>query len=125
MRVHVCFVQKDLMSNETNTIVDGIGLLQDGHLLYHEDDTNAKHSITMVTDEMILERISEVSSRTVLKDGENGECVVKSPYGVMNFTTRLQSREITESAWKVHYQIFSEEEQIAEMELEWKFERLA
>jgi len=125
MRVHVCFVQNDLMNNETKTIADGIGLLNEGHLFYQEDETNAKHSILFTPAEIVLERISEVSSRTVLLTDGNGECVVTSPYGVMKFTTKLQYSEMNESHWKIHYSIFSEDEQFAEMELEWKIEKLA
>jgi hypothetical protein len=125
MKVHVCFVQNDLMNHETKIISDCIALLNDNHLLYKEDEADAKHSITFSPEAIILERIAEVSSRTVLKHGEEGETVVNSPYGVMHFTARLQSSEQTELHWKVHYAIYSEEEQISEMELEWKFDKLA
>lgn len=125
MRVHVCFVQNDLMSHETKTITDGIGLLNEGHLLYTEDETGAKHSISFGPEEIVLERIAEVSSRTVLRSGSSGECVVKSPYGDMIFTTKLQKREMNEACWKIHYVIFSGQEQISEMELVWEFQKLA
>ena len=125
MRVHVCFVQNDLMNQETKVIADGIGLLNEQHLLYQEDDTKAKHAVTFGPEEIVLERVSDVSSRTVLRNGKIGECVVKSSYGEMHFTTRLHSKEMKDGGWKMHYAIFSDQEQVSEMELEWKFEKLA
>lgn len=125
MKVHVCFVQNDRRNHETKTFADTIGLLNEDHLLYQEDAVKAKHAVTFTADEIVLERTADVSSRTVLKYGESGECVVNSPYGEMRFTTRLQSSEKTDLHWVVHYFIYSEGEEISEMELEWKFEKLA
>lgn len=125
MKVHVCFVQNDVLNHETKTAADGVGLLNEDHLLYFEDDKKAKHAITFTSEGVILERIAEVSSRTILRYGEQGECSVNSPYGAMHFTSQLQFSEKRDSCWKVHYSIFSEEEKVSEMELEWKFEKLA
>lgn len=125
MRVHVCFVQNDLMNHETNVITDGIGLLSGSHLLYQEDVSKAKHSVTFSSEEIILERTADVSSRTVLKEHAQGECVITSPYGIMTFMTQLQSKEMNDTHWKIHYVIYSDSEQISEMELEWKFQKLA
>jgi uncharacterized beta-barrel protein YwiB (DUF1934 family) len=125
MRVHVCFIQNDLMNHETNVVCDGIGLLNDGALRYQEDGTKAIHLVTFKEEEIILERKADVCSRTVLKEKEDGECIVTSPYGVMHFTAKLQFRKQNEAEWKVHYILFSDTEPIAEMELEWKIKQLA
>jgi len=125
MKVHVFFVQNDLTNQETKVITDGIGLLNGHHLLYQEDHTKAKHAVTFSAEEIILERTADVSSRTVLRNGKIGECVVKSVYGEMHFTTRLHSKEMNDDGWRIYYAIFLGQEQVSEMELVWKFEKLA
>lgn len=125
MKVYFTFIQHDLLANETKIVAEGIGLLNGDFLIYQEEETKAKHRITFNSEGVVLERKSEVSSRTTLPSNKEGECVVDSPYGKMQFVARLHSSKKIDSHWKVHYSIYSEKEKITEMELEWKFEKLS
>ena len=119
MRVKVILEATDLNTGEKKVLADGPAILNGDELLYTEKDTNARHKITF-SDEVIIERKAEISSRTVIREGKRGESVVSSEFGDMKMLTEGKMKTHSKTAWLVEYLVISENETVLRQRLEWK-----
>lgn len=118
MRIALTLKATDLETGQVKVLADGPAILHEETLIYVEKDTGARHRVRF-GEEVIIERSAEVSSRTVLREGGNGESVVSSPYGDMKLVTKCKMKTHSKTAWIVEYSVFSGDEQVLEQRLEW------
>ena len=124
MRIRVRLFQTDLITGNEKLLVDAKGFLTDETLSYFEE-SGARHRITFGTEEIVLERISEISSRTVLGKKGIGRSVVDSPYGRMEMPAFLKAHERTDDEWMIEYQVLAGEAPVTDQRLVWKITPVA
>ncbi|MCR4950787.1 MAG: hypothetical protein K6A40_05640 [Solobacterium sp.] len=118
MRIRVRLIQRDLITGTEKILADTDGLLINDTLSYFEE-SGARHRVTFGTDEIRLERISDITSCTVLGKKGIGRSVVESPYGRMEMPAVLKAHEKTENAWMAEYQVLAGQEPVTDQRLVW------
>ena len=118
MRIRVRLIQRDLITGTENILADTDGLLINDTLSYFEE-SGARHRVTFGTDEIRLERISDITSCTVLRKKGIGRSVVESPYGRMEMSAVLKAHERTEKTWMAEYQVLAGQEPVTDQRLVW------
>ncbi len=125
MKVKVRLIQKDLIDHTTNVIVDTVGLLKGSQLSYFEEDRSYKHTVVFEQDTITITRSGEFSSETSLIWGKNGKSKVRSPYGLMELSTKLCTFNKSDNRWIVNYQLLSGTEILSHMEMTWEIRHFA
>ena len=121
MKVHIRLKRTDFLEKKEEIVADTEGLLNNGRLLYLEEDGLTHQNITFHDDEVIIDRKGRYGSHIVLPDKKNGSCTVYSPYGEMDMDASLCDKEMQEGRWVVEYQIRSEQQLVTHVQLEWEF----
>lgn len=123
MRVYIEMVRFDLSDDTKETVYEGPALLNGSRLLYAEEDTKARTSVTFGEEEIILRREAETGSLIRLFHDREGECEVTSAYGNMRFSAELLSFEKTESLWSAAYRLYSEQGTVSAQKIVWKLKK--
>ncbi len=102
-------IRYDFFEKKEEILADTTALYNGDRLLFTENGTDAKLSITFTEKEIILERKADVASRTVLRHDHSCSEVV-SPYGKMRLDAKLLAEKKSDTAWMCEYQILSGKE---------------
>ena len=121
MRVDIQLRREDVLTGEEEIIFEGPAILNHDRLVYFEERGGAKQTVTFEEGKIVLERVAEISSRTVLRTEGTGSSRVDSPYGIMSLDTVLRSFDKDEDRWMVEYQVLSGNEPVTDQRLIWKF----
>lgn len=112
---------KIVAEDNPEILAEGTGKKEEDYLEYI-DTSGDTHRITYKEKEIWLEKDGEFSSQTILKEGEVGTSRVHSPYGDMEFTTKLINQTKENNRWHIHYQVLSNEDIVNEQELIFEIE---
>ena len=118
MKVSLRMIRKDLLTNEEEVLLETEALLNGNRLLYRES-SDARQCVTFGSD-IVLERHSDITSRTVLKPHERGLSTIDSQYGTMEIETELVSFYRNENEWMAEYRLLSGKEVILHQRIVWQ-----
>ena len=123
MEVEVTLKQIDYLENTQKEYPKVVGYLLEDSLEYIEKETGNKHTITFSSDLIRFLNEGEYSSDTKLID-EPGETIVYSPYGNMNFVSKLIESDKNDAFWSVEYQLFEGDQIITHQKMIWEFKKV-
>ena len=119
MRVRMIMKRTDVSTGEEEILPAANAILRDTDLLYREADTGASVCVSFMDDTVVIERRSEVTSRTELHLDREGTAVISSPYGTMELDTYMSDCTKMFDKWTVTYKITYSEETAVEQKIEW------
>ncbi len=123
MKIFLKMTRYELPDGEGETVFEGQALLNGGRLLYAEKDKKAKQTVLRLEDQIVLQRVSDVSSLTRLYFDGTGQTTVSSPFGDMLFHAELLASEFSEKEWSVTYRLFTEQGTVTEQKIVWELKK--
>ena len=106
MRINVKHTVEDFLTNTTEVIAEGEGVISGHRVTYAEPEMKFLNTVTITDGEVhILRRGEETTEITFPKTGR-GKCHVKSSVGVMELETELLNLNIRPDTWTITYRMF-------------------
>lgn len=118
IKVELTISQIDYLDNSEEKAFGISGIKENNKLIYEENDTKAKVSLTLEKDGIHIQRICDnITDIELVKGG--GIAKISSEYGEMIFTTKLIELEVKEEKVIVEYQLLSEQEIVTHKKVQW------
>lgn len=119
MKVKVKLVATDLDTKEKQVLADTAALYDGKRLLYKEDETGAKHEITLEKDILTVKRTADITSITQLHRNGSGSTSIVSEYGIMELDVITETFRTSSSFWCVEYRVDNHGAPGLHQRLEW------
>ncbi|MCR5229719.1 MAG: DUF1934 domain-containing protein [Solobacterium sp.] len=121
MEINIKAMQFDLLENRFTLLAQGKGTLEGSTLIYRElADPAVRNEITFSDEGIILKRIADIRSTTVLKQGGRASASVRSPYGDMVLETELVGYRKDRGRWEAEYKIYSGPQLVTHQKFVWE-----
>ena len=106
MRINVKHTVEDYLTDTTEVIAEGEGVIRGTRVTYAEPEMNALNTVEILEDRItILRRGKDTTEITFPKKGR-GTCRIRSDEGVMELETELLWLDVKPEAWKITYRMY-------------------